>query len=244
MLDWLRAVIAELRANPPPLDAGEIAEGVQFLEWLAADNFTLLGARDYAFTGNTDVLEPMFETGLGLLRSRDMRPLQRWNQPLVITPEIRDVPGGAPAPRHHQVDLALAGASPRRYGLYRRQAFRPARQAGRRIPPLRPVHLDRLYALGARHSLSAAQGRRHHPPRRLRSMRAIPARRWSTCWRPIRATNCSRSTKTCSISSRWPSFSSTSVRGCACCRGATASTALSRSSFTFRASATTARSGR
>jgi glutamate dehydrogenase len=89
MLDWLHAIIAELRANPPPLDAAEIAEAVQFLEWLAADNFTLLGARDYAFTGEAEVLEPMFETGLGLLRSRDVRPLQRWNQPLVITPEIR-----------------------------------------------------------------------------------------------------------------------------------------------------------
>jgi len=89
MLEWLRAVIAELRAHPPPLDAGEIAEAVQFLEWLAADNFTLLGVRDYVFTADTDVLEPMFETGLGLLRSRDVRPLQRWNQPLVITPEIR-----------------------------------------------------------------------------------------------------------------------------------------------------------
>jgi glutamate dehydrogenase len=89
MLEWLRAVIAELRANPPPLDAGEIVEAVQFLEWLAADNFTLLGARDYVFTGDTDVLEPMFETGLGLLRSSEVRPLLRWNQPLVITPEIR-----------------------------------------------------------------------------------------------------------------------------------------------------------
>jgi glutamate dehydrogenase len=89
MLEWLRGIIAELRANPPPLDAGEIAEAVQFLEWLAADNFTLLGARDYVFTSDTDVLEPMFETGLGLLRSRNVRPLQRWNQPLVITPEIR-----------------------------------------------------------------------------------------------------------------------------------------------------------
>jgi glutamate dehydrogenase len=89
MQEWLRAVIAELRANPPPLDAGEIAEAVQFLEWLAADNFTLLGARDYVFTGDAEVLEPMFETGLGLLRSREVRPLLRWNQPLVITPEIR-----------------------------------------------------------------------------------------------------------------------------------------------------------
>src|SRR5579864_8810262 len=49
MLGRLREVIAELRANPPPLAAAEIAEAVQFLEWLAADNFTLLGARDYVF---------------------------------------------------------------------------------------------------------------------------------------------------------------------------------------------------
>ncbi len=36
-----------------------------------------------------ELLEPAFETGLGLLRSRDMRLLQRWNEPLTITPEIR-----------------------------------------------------------------------------------------------------------------------------------------------------------
>src|SRR6202140_4007058 len=34
MLGGLRGIIAELRPNPPPLDAGEIAEAVQFLEWL------------------------------------------------------------------------------------------------------------------------------------------------------------------------------------------------------------------
>ena len=88
MLARVRDVIADLRANPPPLPAAEIAEAVQFLEWLAGDNFTMLGARDYAFTSNGTVLEPDFATGLGLLRSRDMRPLQRWNQPLTITPEI------------------------------------------------------------------------------------------------------------------------------------------------------------
>ena len=88
MLARVRDVIADLRANPPPLPAAEIAEAVQFLEWLAGDNFTMLGARDYAFTSNGAVLEPDFATGLGLLHSRDMRPLQRWNQPLTITPEI------------------------------------------------------------------------------------------------------------------------------------------------------------
>jgi glutamate dehydrogenase len=89
MLARVRDAIAQLRSNPPPLPAAEIAEAVQFLEWLAAENFTLLGARDYVFTGGGDVLEPNFETGLGLLRARSVRPLQRWNQPLIITPEIR-----------------------------------------------------------------------------------------------------------------------------------------------------------
>src|SRR5262252_239962 len=82
-------LIAELKANPPPLPAAEIAEAVAFLEWLADNNFTFLGIRDYTFTVGEDALEPVFETGLGILRSRDMRVLQRWNQPLVITPQMR-----------------------------------------------------------------------------------------------------------------------------------------------------------
>ncbi|MGB7886995.1 MAG: NAD-glutamate dehydrogenase [Xanthobacteraceae bacterium] len=89
MLSRISGIIADLRSNPPPLPVEEIAEAIQFLEWIEDDNFTLLGARDYAFTENFDALDPSFETGLGLLRSRDVRLLQRWNQPLTITPEIR-----------------------------------------------------------------------------------------------------------------------------------------------------------
>jgi glutamate dehydrogenase len=81
--------IAELKANPPPLPAAEIAEAVAFLEWLADNNFTFLGVRNYKFTPGEDALEPVFESGLGILRARDMRVLRRWNQPLVITPEMR-----------------------------------------------------------------------------------------------------------------------------------------------------------
>jgi glutamate dehydrogenase len=89
MLSRISGVISDLRNNPPPLPVEEIAEAIQFLEWIADDNFTLLGARDYSFTENCDALDPSFETGLGLLRSRDVRLLQRWNQPLIITPDIR-----------------------------------------------------------------------------------------------------------------------------------------------------------
>ncbi|MDE1972797.1 MAG: NAD-glutamate dehydrogenase, partial [Hyphomicrobiales bacterium] len=88
MLARVSEVTAELRANPPPLPADETAEAVQFLQWIAADNFTLLGARDYAYTDNEHALEPISETGLGLLRSRDMHLLRRGNQLVTITPEI------------------------------------------------------------------------------------------------------------------------------------------------------------
>ena len=90
MLARASEVATELKANPPPLPADEIAEAIQFLQWIAADNFTLLGARDYAYTDSDDALEPKFETGLGLLRSRDMRLLRRGNQLVTITPEIRE----------------------------------------------------------------------------------------------------------------------------------------------------------
>ncbi len=90
MLTRARAIIADLRTNPPPLPVDEIAEAVQFLEWLAGDNFTLLGSRDYAYTDDEQALQPMFDTGLGLLRSRQMRLLRRGNQLVSITPEIRE----------------------------------------------------------------------------------------------------------------------------------------------------------
>ena len=89
MLARIRAIIADLRTSPPPLAVEEIAEAIQFLEWMEDDNFTLLGARDYVFTDSAEALEPAFETGLGLLHSRDMRLLRRWNETLIITPEIR-----------------------------------------------------------------------------------------------------------------------------------------------------------
>jgi glutamate dehydrogenase len=89
MLARVREVIADLRLNPPPLPVDEIAEAIQFLEWMIDDNFTLLGARDYAFTDNGDVLVPLFATSLGLLRPHSTRLPGHWNERLTVTPEIR-----------------------------------------------------------------------------------------------------------------------------------------------------------
>jgi glutamate dehydrogenase len=90
MLARASEVAAALKANPPPLAADEIGEAIQFLQWIAADNFTLLGARDYAYADTDTELEPKFETGLGLLRSPDTRLLRRGNQLVTMTPEIRE----------------------------------------------------------------------------------------------------------------------------------------------------------
>ena len=93
--DWrpMRArvgqIIAALKADPPPLQVNEIAEAVQFLEWLVADNFVLLGVRQNRMNSEQNALEPEFETGLGLLRARDVRVLQRGDQRVTITPAIR-----------------------------------------------------------------------------------------------------------------------------------------------------------
>ena len=79
-------IIAELKANPPPLPVDEIAEAIQFLEWLLADNFTFLGVRDYNVDGQS--LQPDFDSALGIMRSRELRVLKRGTELLEITPEI------------------------------------------------------------------------------------------------------------------------------------------------------------
>jgi glutamate dehydrogenase len=89
MLAHVNEIIAGVKQSPPPLPADEIAEAAAFLEWLVANNFTFLGIRHYRISDDQSTLEPRFETGLGLLRERDMRVVRRGDQPLVLTPEIR-----------------------------------------------------------------------------------------------------------------------------------------------------------
>ena len=89
------------------------------------------------------------------------------------------------------------------------------RRAQRRAAHRRPVHLDRLYALGPRHPLSPPQGGERACPRRLRSGEPFRQGARSTCSRPIRATSSSRSTRTRSTTSPPPSWRSRSGRACA-----------------------------
>ena len=86
MRDRVTAIVAELKTTPPPLPVDEIAEAIQFLQWLLADNFTLLGVRDYKVDGQA--LNPDFESALGVMRSRELRVLRRGDELLEFTPEI------------------------------------------------------------------------------------------------------------------------------------------------------------
>ena len=132
MMKRVEDVIVELETHPPPVPADEIAEAVAFLAWLIDNNFTFLGVREYKFSAGEDALEPVFETGLGILRARDVGVVQRWNQPLVITPGDPGAPAGADAAHRHQIRRSLARPPARLYGLCGREAVRPRRQAHRR----------------------------------------------------------------------------------------------------------------
>ncbi len=73
--DWKpmrQAVIdtaAALRNSPPKVPADDLAEDLAFLDWLADDNFTLLGQRDYDLVGiNGEDSLRVAGAGLGILR--------------------------------------------------------------------------------------------------------------------------------------------------------------------------------
>ncbi|HZS62978.1 MAG TPA: NAD-glutamate dehydrogenase [Xanthobacteraceae bacterium] len=91
MLGRLADVIAELKANPPPIVVDEIAEAIQFLEWLLSDNFTFIGLREYMFAGADQDCEfqPVSGSALGLLRDPLLQVLRRGGEPVLVTPEIR-----------------------------------------------------------------------------------------------------------------------------------------------------------
>jgi glutamate dehydrogenase len=72
MLARLKAAREDLERHPPKQD---IAEDLAFLDWLADDHFTFLGARDYVLAKDDahGVLEPVKGSGLGILSDERAR---------------------------------------------------------------------------------------------------------------------------------------------------------------------------
>ncbi|AWM88707.1 NAD-glutamate dehydrogenase [Microvirga sp. 17 mud 1-3] len=93
--DWpgMRARVTELvqnyRLHPPPLPKDEVQEAVAFLDWIAQDNFTFLGLREYRLPLGDTAADPVEGSGLGLLRDPSVKVLRRGRELVAMTPEIR-----------------------------------------------------------------------------------------------------------------------------------------------------------
>ena len=69
----------ELADSRSGLDDEELSEARQFFRWLADDHFTFLGYREYVISDGEDgrVLEPVHDSGLGLMRPEHRRSPSR-----------------------------------------------------------------------------------------------------------------------------------------------------------------------
>ena len=98
MAEKAREVIADLDANPPPIDPEELAETRALLEWIVENHFTFLGYHEYDLIAENgdDALRRVPGTGLGILRDDsgdhgvvklppEARALARGKNPLVLT---------------------------------------------------------------------------------------------------------------------------------------------------------------
>jgi glutamate dehydrogenase len=85
MLARVSDLIADMKANPPPLPESERTESVEFMEWLVAENFTFLGIREYRVTGHDREPQLIPDSGLGVLRRADAHELRARAGQEVIT---------------------------------------------------------------------------------------------------------------------------------------------------------------
>ncbi len=223
MIDNARAIIRDLEENPPPLEETEVAEGKALLEWMIADHFTFLGYREYDYEASqeSERLEIVQGTGLGLLRNSERRVMNRHSGGPTLSPEVREflqrpelviVTKTNFRPVHRPVYLDYIGikrfdakgdvVGERRFvGLFTSAAYN---RTPREIPTCdaRPIRSSRG---------------------RVSTAAAMPARRWSMSSTPIRATSCSRSPRMNFTTRRWPFWRCRNARVFACSSVATGS---------------------
>jgi glutamate dehydrogenase len=89
MRERVKEIVAELDVRPPPVDPDELAEAKALLEWMDDDHFTFLGYREYELRtrDGEDVLASVPESGLGILRETEEKPVSR--SFALLPPEVR-----------------------------------------------------------------------------------------------------------------------------------------------------------
>lgn len=91
MMEKLQGTVRRYKSNPPPIEVQQLAEAVQFLDWLMDNNFTFLGAREYRYDDSADrFVQPIKGSGLGILKDPNVHILKRGDELVEITPEIRE----------------------------------------------------------------------------------------------------------------------------------------------------------
>ena len=180
MLARLDQAISEFRYAAVPLDKDDVAEAIAFLEWLRDDNFTFLGMREFNYTGGekSGTLERADKPGLGILTDPDVLVLRRGTEAVTTTPEIRAFLHGPDAADRHQGQRQVGRCTAA--SISTTSASRPMTAKGAlvgRAAHRRPVHLDRLHALGDEDPLSALEGARPSSPNPASTRPTIPARR-------------------------------------------------------------------
>ncbi|MFL6009276.1 MAG: NAD-glutamate dehydrogenase, partial [Rubrobacteraceae bacterium] len=76
MRERVHEIVSEIDENLPPVEDEDPEEARAFLEWIADDNFTFLGYREYDLLteDGEDLLRSVPGTGLGILRETDQKP--------------------------------------------------------------------------------------------------------------------------------------------------------------------------
>jgi glutamate dehydrogenase len=89
--DTCAALRQELQSAPPPVDKEERDEAAEFLAWLADDNFTFLGYREYRYGGGANGGAPdiLARSGLGLLRDESVMVFEGLRNFSTLAPDVR-----------------------------------------------------------------------------------------------------------------------------------------------------------
>jgi glutamate dehydrogenase len=93
--DWqamrttLAVVLLEIATRRPPLPAKDVDEAVDFLKWLAEDNFTFLGYREYDYGAAEGPLKIKAKAGLGILRDPEYSVFDGLRQFATLPAEIQ-----------------------------------------------------------------------------------------------------------------------------------------------------------
>src|SRR5215468_5678233 len=88
MLERLEAGRKQLELAHGRLPPEALGEAIAFLSWLEQANFTFLGARSFVHMSDRD-LQPVDDTGLGVLRDPTVQVLRRGTELVAMTPEVR-----------------------------------------------------------------------------------------------------------------------------------------------------------